>query len=549
MTQQQSNNALSQQLTNHFGLTTELFSAQSGFFFEGAQRRHVIETLRHMACFADMVLFLSGEKGSGKTSLLKRLQSEADDGLGVIYIDCEQRLKSGKQRPEFLLSAALVPLGLSEQKLKLKELFSVVLKACHRRLASEDGRTLIVFDNADKMPKKELQEYCSLCRGMQAESAMVLLFAGAPNLVPSTKAETNLSQDNWFHHIHLKPVCQIEIEAYLNQALVCSGYAGEFKLTDQQAQQLVELGKGLPGRINKLFPSVVLEPGSLRIKKTRSEQSFQMVVMLGLAGLLTFSFLVVSYQHGLFDSFFREDEKVGTNESPVEVVSSSETSEQLREDLEQTARIAMLDKMMQENGLQLSGAEEGAVVVVETMAEGETQNDSPVDEESVSKEVFHREELAQQELIVSQEPEEVRLVISDNAEKPAEISASAEVMTIPSSFQADIAKSIKSEISKSEFFRSKQWVDAQSKESYLPQILGSYSEETALKFINQVGKQKVDVFYLETEHKEKKWYVVFYGVYPAKLNAQDAVKNAPKIIKDQKPWIRRITEVLSSYPK
>ena len=98
-------------------------------------------------------------------------------------------------------------------------------------------------------------------------------------------------------------------------------------------------------------------------------------------------------------------------------------------------------------------------------------------------------------------------------------------------------------------FRSKKWLMDQSKPAYLAQVLGSYSEETAQKFIQKIGKQKFEVYYLETEHKGKPWFVVFYGVFPAKAHAQDAVKNAPKLFRSQNPWIRSSADVLASYPK
>ena len=56
MAQDKSNNALMQQLKKHFDLQIDPFSEGSQFFFEGAQRQHNLETLRHLASFGDMVL-------------------------------------------------------------------------------------------------------------------------------------------------------------------------------------------------------------------------------------------------------------------------------------------------------------------------------------------------------------------------------------------------------------------------------------------------------------------------------------------------------------
>ena len=140
MSQNQNNNSLIQTLTKHFDLESELFSEKSGFFYEGAQRQHNLETLRHLASFGDMVLFLTGEKGAGKTFLLRKLLASSFEGLNVIYLDCERLVQDGQGRSRFILAACLQSLGVEAKGESSIELLNCLLTECHRKVESDGVR-------------------------------------------------------------------------------------------------------------------------------------------------------------------------------------------------------------------------------------------------------------------------------------------------------------------------------------------------------------------------------------------------------------------------
>ncbi len=562
MSQTQSNNALMQQLRNYFSLSSDPFSEESGFFFEGAQRKHNVETLCHMASFADMVLFLTGDKGSGKTKLLKKLQTSEIDGLNVIYLDCEKMVQEGQGRSTYIIEACLNSLGTKKEGSDLKSLLNQLLKECHRLVASTGERTLLAFDNSDRLPRKELQEYCAFCKELPPESAIVMLFAGSSLITQVSKLGSNLDKGGWWHQIQLKPLSEEEVLSYLEQALTLSGFEGKLELTDLQIQQLVELGKGLPGRINKLLASVILEPGLLKIKKQHNSTGAPLWIMFGLAGLLVASFLFVSYQHGLFKlviPVFSLDSSEKTS-SESKVVDDGFVIEK---NLQQQNRLEMLNQVLKEKGIsapmdkdneekvifaeQLQGDEvsQGVVPVNETVLQ-EKINKLP---EKDSRQEVTVVELDGLEALDSKDVSPSRIEGS-GTEKESVLDIVEKGKDLTSAGQGNKTKELQVEKrALSPYFRSKEWLQGLAKGSYLAQILGSYSEQTALNFIQKIGKQEFEVYYLITEHKGKPWYVVFYGAYPAKSHAQDAVKSSPKMIKSQNPWIRASAEVLSSYPK
>ena len=59
-----------EQFKEKLGLNADPFSARQAVFYEGAQRKHNLEVIRHMAGFGDLVMALIGERGTGKSYLI-----------------------------------------------------------------------------------------------------------------------------------------------------------------------------------------------------------------------------------------------------------------------------------------------------------------------------------------------------------------------------------------------------------------------------------------------------------------------------------------------
>lgn len=547
---QESNNALMQQLKNHYGLNVDLFTLESAFFFEGAQRQHNLETLRHLSSFGDMVLFLTGAKGAGKTTLLKRLQYSEFEALNVVYLDAEQFINKAKGHTNiFSECARLLELTLTNAtspEVVLKSL----LKECHRIVAANGKRTLFAFDNADRISKKDMQTLLDFCRGIPPESALVMLFAGSNSLLQWSKLGSNIEQAAWCHQIQLKPLSQMDVSSYLEQALEAAGSLEGLDLSEPQLQQLADLGKGLPGRINKLFPSVVLEPGLLKIQMRHKKPAFPGVVLFGLAGLLIASFIFVSYQHGMFDRIlpvFSLD-KTEDNTPSIVVAQNDDMTDALEKERQQASRLNMLDRVLKEKGLSLPSVIEKQS---ESLKKDAIDEVVPVSEPALdgNKDLKVEPKDAVLETALTGNNERVVEVVTKGVSAQQKSSKSDPI--VDSEEKAQTKKNEAGPLIQSaehDQFKSKAWLSKQPSTSYMAQILGSYQEQTAHKFIEKVGKQKFEVYYLKTEHKGKPWYVVFYGIFPAKTHAQDAIKNAPKVVKNQNPWIRKVSDVYASYP-
>ena len=73
-----------EQLKSTFGLHEDPFSPRLDVFYEGGQRGHALEVLRHMSVFGDMVLALMGEQGAGKTHLIAEFSRQHSQSITLL---------------------------------------------------------------------------------------------------------------------------------------------------------------------------------------------------------------------------------------------------------------------------------------------------------------------------------------------------------------------------------------------------------------------------------------------------------------------------------
>ncbi len=536
-------NALSEQLMAYFSLTADPFERGLEVFFEGAQRQHNLETLRHMSTFGDMVLLLTGEKGSGKTSLISRFVTVCSGELKVYVADVQNL--TAKEKSQSVIHALSQSVGLERvQGETTRQSFSRLLQHLEEQFQKNGLRNVLVFDNADSLPKKELQFYFSYFSQLPKESGVAVIFSGLPALLQVARLSHIEGNEEWLHQMQLKPMAAPDMLEYLQLRLEKAGYKGLLELSETQVQHLIDSGKGLPGRINRLFASVVLEPASLKLP---SKSSIRMPrrIIAGLFLLLGLSFLVVAYQYGVFEiedgdedsAVAIEVEKVG-----VELDFAEKGPDPLAQ--QRAARLKMLDQALSES---LAGGTTSKPVTADTSATAlpasvvkkEVEAKSSVGEIKAGR-IEQSESAPQINSLESKAPKKEDSVLGRGTENQKEQEGQAS----RTGHEAPERK-----LPSKPFFKEQSWVESQSATAYSAQILGSYQEQTAIDFARRVSQLDSSIFYLKTLHRGRPWFVVFYGVFKDKVAAQAAIKDASKIIRSQQPWLRRFDGILKSYPR
>ncbi len=90
--------------------------------------------------------------------------------------------------------------------------------------------------------------------------------------------------------------------------------------------------------------------------------------------------------------------------------------------------------------------------------------------------------------------------------------------------------------------RDENWLLEQTPAAYTLQVLGTYSAESARKFVKQQGNRENFVIF-RTRLNGRDWHVVVYNMYPNRNAAVAAIQTLPWALRKQKPWARSMESI------
>ncbi|UZE95633.1 AAA family ATPase [Alkalimarinus alittae] len=541
--------SLNDQLRDKYQLKTEPFGEATSLFFQGAQRQHNLETLRHLVSYGDMVLVLTGASGSGKSTLISELGRHIVDGIRVIALN--PTLIASPRKLTFELCKRL-DLQLVEGE-PVSRTMARVLDACAHNAAKSE-RLLLVVDDAHKINKDSFKLLLSTFRDLGSDSGICLLVSGRQEILQSiTQEGVDPTTCSWIHQIHLKPFSQDDAETYVRLRLARAGSKVEPVLTDVQKKALSVLGKGCPGRINRIAPAVLLDSFELASPKKSSPKGLSWL-LVGIVASLLVSFAVIGHQYNLFSS--SDVERVTTGEvvrveSRVANDAQGDLLAKSREEIDiklkqaeiKAGSLPAIAELIDVGAVEGNVGDDLAVAATEAQTVSSSISKPTVD--VAGEPVYTAEGVIQASPIVEDiaKPEKVekapttKPVAPEVSAEKVELSAKTEKLNREGEANAIVNNATVS--TRHSRFRGGDWVSTQSKGSYTIQVLGSRNEQTATKYIDSERASK-ELLYIESTYKEKPWFVVLLGVYPNKAAAKAEMARLPRSIKKQKPWVRSL---------
>ncbi len=234
----------------YFGLKEFPFSLtpDTQFFFDYGHYRDALNTLLVALRSGEGFIKVTGEVGTGKTLLCRKLLGALDDGFHTAYI------------PNPLLSPAALSSAVAEelnigvarnagQHRTLKEITARLMQ-----LAREERRVVLLIDEAQAMPE-ETMEALRLLTNLETEKRKLLqvVLFGQPELddLLNRKSIRQLRQRITFSY-RLEPIDRGGLEAYVNHRLLVAGSAGGIQFTPRAFGALFQLSRGIPRLTNIL---------------------------------------------------------------------------------------------------------------------------------------------------------------------------------------------------------------------------------------------------------------------------------------------------------
>lgn len=234
----------------HFGLREFPFSLtpDTQYFFEYGHYRDALNTLLIALRSGEGFIKVTGEVGTGKTLLCRKLLNSLDDGFYTAYIP------NPFLTPPALNLAVAEELGLElarnlGQHRAIKEITRRLIQ-----LHNEGKQVVLLIDEAQAMPQDTL-EALRLLTNLETEKRKLLqvVLFGQPELDEhlNQRSTRQLRQRITFSY-KLPPIDRQGMEAYVAHRLLIAGSKGNVQFMPPALDSLHRYSRGIPRLVNIL---------------------------------------------------------------------------------------------------------------------------------------------------------------------------------------------------------------------------------------------------------------------------------------------------------
>lgn len=247
-----------------YGLKEQPFaiSTDPKFMFFSASHRRAYEELLNGVLRDESLLLLTGETGSGKTTLCRAVIGAMDRTVSCIL---HQPYMTG---PE-MLRLIVRDFGLvTREELRRGVLAGAdvaqlldVIETFLRTLVPIQSRAIVVLDEAQSLSPTLLDEIRMLTAFEEDGKRLVqIVLCGQPMLLNTLKTEPMYAlNERITRRVVLQPLSKDEVEAYISHRLSIAGAQETIAFQPEAIKLIGELSRGLPRRVNLLADRVLQE--------------------------------------------------------------------------------------------------------------------------------------------------------------------------------------------------------------------------------------------------------------------------------------------------
>ncbi len=218
------------------------------FFYLDAERAQRVNLLQHLVDTEDLLLVITGERGSGKTSLLQHFLRHAEEGWRICQVDAHAMMDADQ-----LLWRVAEGFHIGEPSHDPRVLQGMLHE--HMAALHRSGLTpVLVVDNAHELPVSALLAIFHLADSESADGRSLLrtiLFCepqidallSAPAIEPLRQRVT--------HTLEMPALSVEQTAEYLQHRLNAAGHGGESLFSLKDIRRIHKAAAGQPGRINE----------------------------------------------------------------------------------------------------------------------------------------------------------------------------------------------------------------------------------------------------------------------------------------------------------
>jgi type II secretory pathway predicted ATPase ExeA len=239
----------------HFGLIEPPFriTPHPEFFFDGADRGATLEGLMYAILHDEGIVKVSGEIGSGKTTLCRVLMERLPAEVETVFL-----ANPSYSRTEILHAIAEElgsPASDDPAAPALRALQSKLIE-----LYAAGRRVVVMIDEAHAMPEETLEQVrlLSNLETSRHKLLQIVLF-GQPELDEAlAKPSMRQLKDRITHSFRTRPLAVAEVGKYIAFRLRAAGYKGPDPFSAAAVAAITRASSGLTRRINVLCDKALL---------------------------------------------------------------------------------------------------------------------------------------------------------------------------------------------------------------------------------------------------------------------------------------------------
>lgn len=234
----------------YFGLTEAPFSItpDTSYFYAHGHYSEALNTLLVALRAGEGFIKVTGEVGTGKTLLCRKLLNTVEERFATAYIPNPMLTPYGLQ------SAVADELGLDMSRHHGHHQLLKMISNRLLELTAEGKNVVLCIDEAQTMPV-ETMEALRLLTNLETEKQKLLqvILFGQPELDEHLNAKNvrQLKQRITFSYV-LKPIDQEGMKLYLTHRLGIAGYKGGNLFEENAMGSLFKASRGIPRLINIL---------------------------------------------------------------------------------------------------------------------------------------------------------------------------------------------------------------------------------------------------------------------------------------------------------
>lgn len=482
------------------GLSRQPFDdkAVDGMFFPGGRRQEYAEQLQHLLRFSDRVLLLAGMEGSGRTTIRSYLVDHVEQDVNLCVIDA--LLLRGARS---LLDDVLIGFGLEP------ELGEAGLGGFCTAERNAGRLCWLLIDDAQHLADQELKLLARMRRGCGSD--LHLLLFGPVTL--QEELQRRMPEDVEVYTITLTAFDKDEARAYLGYRFRIAGARHALPLNDQQLEYLCQSARGNLRKLHVLACEQVSELVTSG-HPPLAGLPYSHLVLVSLM-IIAVAMLYMIDQDNKSATETEQSPSISVDRQRIEVLTGAESKNLVGSVKTEISKATAGDLESVVSGKQTEAEELDKIapsIGTVNLGAMETETKAPAAVTSVST-IDEANDTADSAKAATREMQHDRRQHFDyGAEgRPG------------GSVDAD-----------------ETYLLALAQSAWTVQLIGSHDLDKINSFREQYT---LEMKRYRKLRDTKQWYVLVYGDFASKADAQAAVAALPSRLQRLQPWVRKVADI------